>query len=109
MPSLLIYTTTYAPWREGDDEREKLNGSERTLLHEEEDGDPVLWAARVMEGEGVIECSSSAWHRSAWYACEGYEHPHSGVLEEATVHLAGFDPDQEKAVYTLLKQEKVLA
>lgn len=99
-----VYATTYAPWEEGADERERL-GTE-TVVHPcagdeyETSIDQAVSAMRY-----VIEASSEPWQPGSWYGGQPYEHPYSGELEETSYHLHGFTDDQQEEIWLRVKAD----
>lgn len=101
--TITIHTTVYAPWRDGDDERERLDSdsSEHVITDEdmrdalaEGDSLPAYVASILTDGRGsgcwaVYASDFPRVNEGTWYSAEAYEHPYTGELTETTYHLSG--------------------
>jgi hypothetical protein len=100
--SVTVYTTTYDPWEEGQDEPVK-NG-ESTDVYPcggDDDLSPAEQAAEVMQY--VVEASNDPWRPGSWYSEEAYIHPYTGEREEKTYHLAGFTDNEQRVIWNAVK------
>lgn len=101
--TITSHTRVYAPWVEGDDERELIDTDESTHVIEDEDiadalaeGDTLpAYVASILtdgRGSGCYAVFASDWptvSARTWYSAEPYEHPHTGELTEVSYHLDG--------------------
>lgn len=101
--TITIHSTVYAPWGEGDDERERLDSysSEHVVTDDDirealAEGDtlPAHVASILTDGRGsgcyaVYASDAPRVTERTWYSAEAYEHPHTGELTETTYHLSG--------------------
>lgn len=96
-----IYTTKYAPWEEGQDERTRLSVDEDSAEVERDPAAIALW----LKTKGyAIEASSYPYTSATahtWYSDEPYEHPYTGELEEKTFHPQGLTDEEARAVAEL--------
>jgi len=59
-------------------------------------------AVKTLTDAGAWEASSSPeWGPRTWYTAH-YEHPYTGVIEERSFHLAGFNDNDARAVYAAI-------
>lgn len=94
------YTTLYAPWEEGADDREVIGEDEVVVMIDDDDeytmhSDGVTLAeylADIVRDAGTIEPSDSKPTARTWFIDpDGYEHPYTGTLEITSVHVSGSD------------------
>lgn len=123
--TITVYTNVYAPMGEGDGEPEKLSEREDTFTIEDFQDDHGDWndgctswvpasivattVSMLNGGSGITNrfwvssaSSSPEWNPGTWYEQATYEHPYTGTREERTAHLAGYTPEEGRAVYDAL-------
>ncbi len=79
-----VHTAEYAPWQEGEDDRERIGESSETMTFEN-----ARECADWLEREGLQSVSASGpyWSRTWLSDLDAYEHPYTGVLTEKSAHL----------------------
>lgn len=84
MLEITMYETVYAPWKEGDDERERISEDEQNYRF-----DTARELADWLRMGGYQRTSKSApFSERTWLTdVDPYEHPYTGVLYEYSVHL----------------------
>lgn len=96
--SIVIYTTTYAPWEEHQDEPEKLAADEEVVEFDDLDD-----AVEMMQYCGFTDFSQEpGWSATLWYSTESYLHPYTGEQEEKTAHLRNFSDDDSRELWRRL-------
>jgi len=64
--------------------------------------DSATEAAKWLEDQGVIEPSSSCFHKGVWYSTEGEQDYRTGETEIRSYHLKGATVGQERKIYKKL-------
>jgi hypothetical protein len=113
--TVTIYTRTYAPWEEDEDEPrmvdqcEDVNDTVMWLSPLDDYTTPVEVAVAILTGECgpanrfyALEPSSYPLKRAGagrvWWSAETYTHP-TGEREESTAHLSGFTEQEAWEVH----------
>lgn len=114
MHKIVSYTSTYAPWEDGQDEPTKIGEDTGETVCEPDEWEredyptAVEYAAHLLTDRYYVmrgsadNYSSSDWYAHGWYAPEPYENPYTGECTETTLHLDGFTDEEARAVYALM-------
>jgi hypothetical protein len=82
--TLATYTNVFAPWQEGDDEREKISEDSDTETFERL-SEVAEWLRK--HGYQSPSISPGPYSLHTWLSeLDPYEHPYTGTLTETTVH-----------------------
>ena len=64
--------------------------------------DSAIQATKFLEDKGVIEPSSSCFHKGVWYSTEGQQDFRTGETEIQSFHIKGATIGQERKIYKKL-------
>lgn len=91
MITLEMYSETFAPWQEGDDERERIGEYSEQITFDNA-RECARWLDR--EGFGIPNVDPGPYDRRTWLKeNDPYEHPHTAVLTERSIRADGNGPD----------------
>lgn len=86
-----VHSATYAPWQEGNDERERVDECTDSYSF-----DTARECADWLDREGFNSPSNDPgpYDRRTWLSeLDPYEHPYTGVLTERSAHVEGNGPE----------------
>lgn len=99
MITIDVHNAEYAPWEENADERERLSEHSESLTFRNA-RECADWLER--EGFGEPSVYPGPYGRHTWLSeLDSYEHPHTGVLTERSVHLS-VDPTIHARVWAAI-------
>lgn len=90
MIALEIHTATYAPWQEGDDERERIGEDTKTMTFDNAT-ECAWWLDR--EGFGSPSVHPGPYDRRTWLTENDPREDDEGVLTERSAHVEGNGPE----------------
>lgn len=94
LPSITVYERVF----DSEDEAGWADGNPRVIdteteahIWELDDGNPISWAADILNRSGTVEPSSSPpFTERTWYSGSGIDFARSGATVDTSAHLAGF-------------------
>ncbi|MBN9607911.1 MAG: hypothetical protein J0I11_01160 [Actinobacteria bacterium] len=93
-PTITVYERVFDPedeagWAQGNPR--VMDTETETHTWEPDDGNPISWAADILNRSGTLEPSSSPpFTQRTWYSGSGIDFARSGATVDTSAHLAGF-------------------